>query len=59
MALIVASRRVVAELGMRHIRSIHQQSDDLRPGMEFGEVEDEMTRDMWVGRHGAGVKRDL
>lgn len=59
MSINVASRRVVAEMGMRHIRTIHQQCDDLRPGIEFGDVEYEMTRDMWVGRHGAGVKRDL
>ncbi|WP_434743727.1 GNAT family N-acetyltransferase [Micromonospora sp. SH-82] len=48
MAVNVGSRGVMAAVGMRHVRSFHQQWDDPLPGTELGEVEYELTRQEWA-----------
>lgn len=48
MAVNAASRGVMQALGMRFVRSYHPQWDDPLPGTERGEVEYELTREMWL-----------
>jgi RimJ/RimL family protein N-acetyltransferase len=48
MAVNVASRVVMQALGMRYTRTYHQQWDNPLPGTESGEVEYELTREMWL-----------
>jgi RimJ/RimL family protein N-acetyltransferase len=56
MAVNVGSRRVLEAVGMRHVRTYHEQWDDPLPGTELGEVEYELTRDMWrAGQVGRGA----
>jgi RimJ/RimL family protein N-acetyltransferase len=50
MAVNTASRGVMRALGMRHVRTFHEQWDDPLPGTEEGEVEYEITREMWSAR---------
>ena len=46
MSVNTASRHVLQAIGMRYVRTF-ASSDDPFPGTELGEVEYEMTRDMW------------
>lgn len=48
MAVNQPSRKVMAKLGMRHVRTDHRQWDDPLPGTEQGEVVYEITRDEWT-----------
>ena len=48
MAVNAASRGVMEAIGMRHVRTFFPVWDDPLPGAELGEVEYEMTREMWV-----------
>jgi len=41
------SRGVMEALGMRYVRTYFHYADDPVPGAELGEVEFEMTREMW------------
>lgn len=54
MAVNVASRGVMARLGMRHIRTDHREWSDPLPGSEQGEVVYETTRDEWAAARGLG-----
>ena len=47
MAVNERSRRVMERCGMRHVRTLHLEFDDPLPGTELGEVEYELTRDLW------------
>jgi RimJ/RimL family protein N-acetyltransferase len=49
MAVNAASRAVMAAVGMRYVRTYHPVWDDPLPGADAGEVEYEMTREMWRG----------
>ncbi len=58
MAVNTGSRRVMESVGMRYVRTFHPSWDDPLPGSEEGEVEYEMTRDMWAALRGqARVQR--
>ncbi|GAA0921174.1 GNAT family N-acetyltransferase [Virgisporangium aurantiacum] len=50
MAANAGSRGVMEAIGMRHVRTYHQQWEDPLPGTELGEVEYEITREMWLAR---------
>lgn len=50
MAVNVGSRGVMQAIGMRYVRTYYQQWDDPLPGAELGEVEYELTRQMWLAR---------
>ncbi|WP_306210253.1 GNAT family N-acetyltransferase [Actinoplanes sp. RD1] len=50
MAVNSGSRGVMEALGMRHVRTFFPQWEDPLPGSEAGEVEYELTRDMWDRR---------
>jgi RimJ/RimL family protein N-acetyltransferase len=50
MTVNVGSRGVMRSVGMRFVRTYHQQWDDPLPGTELGEVEYELTRQMWLER---------
>lgn len=50
MAVNVGSRGVMRAIGMRYLRTFHQQWDDPLPGAQCGEVEYELTRPMWLAR---------
>ena len=56
MAVNVASRAVMAKLGMRHTGTEHRDWDDPLPGADDGEVIYEITRDDWA-RSRADVDR--
>jgi RimJ/RimL family protein N-acetyltransferase len=45
------SRGVMEKIGMRHARTFFSTWDDEIPGAELGEVEYEMTREMWTASH--------
>jgi RimJ/RimL family protein N-acetyltransferase len=47
MAVNAGSRGVLAAVGMRHVRTYFPVWDDPLPGADLGEVEYEMTREMW------------
>jgi len=47
MAVNAGSRGVMAAVGMRHVRTFRQRWDEPLPGAEKGEVEYEITREMW------------
>lgn len=47
MAVNAGSRGVMTAVGMRHVRTFHPSWDDPLPGAEHGEVEYEITREMW------------
>lgn len=51
MAVNQPSRRVMAKLGMRHVRTDYRQWDDPLPGAEQGEVVYEVTREEWTHTH--------
>jgi RimJ/RimL family protein N-acetyltransferase len=50
MAVNLGSRRVMEKVGMRHIRTYHEDFDDPIPGTEEGEVEYAITLDEWRAR---------
>ncbi|MBG0562406.1 GNAT family N-acetyltransferase [Actinoplanes aureus] len=50
MAVNAGSRGVMAAVGMRYVRTFHPDFDDPLPGAEQGEVEYEITREMWAAR---------
>lgn len=55
MAVNLPSRRVMARLGMRHVRTDHRVWDDPLPGADQGEVVYEVTADEWpTTRHVEG-----
>jgi RimJ/RimL family protein N-acetyltransferase len=47
MAVNLGSRGVMEAVGMRYVRTSFPSFDDPLPGTEQGEVEYEMTREMW------------
>jgi RimJ/RimL family protein N-acetyltransferase len=47
MAVNAASRAVMAAVGLRYVRTYFPSWDDPLPGSDLGEVEYEMTREMW------------
>jgi RimJ/RimL family protein N-acetyltransferase len=47
MAVNAASRGVMEAVGLRYVRTYYSTWDDPLPGTELGEVEYEMTREMW------------
>jgi RimJ/RimL family protein N-acetyltransferase len=47
MAVNAGSRGVMEAVGMRYVRTYHPPFDDPLPGTDQGEVEYEMTREMW------------
>ncbi|MFI5496780.1 GNAT family N-acetyltransferase [Actinoplanes sp. NPDC051859] len=47
MAVNAGSRGVMQALGMRYVRTFHPRWEEPLPGSEQGEVEYELTRDMW------------
>jgi RimJ/RimL family protein N-acetyltransferase len=47
MAVNIGSRGVMTAVGMRYVRTYFPSWDDPLPGAESGEVEYEMTREMW------------
>ncbi|KEF62073.1 uncharacterized protein A1O9_00045 [Exophiala aquamarina CBS 119918] len=52
MTINVASRATMASCGLQHVRTFHNQYDDVYiPGIEEGEVEYRITRDEWVRQH--------
>jgi RimJ/RimL family protein N-acetyltransferase len=53
MAVNARSRRVMEKLGMRHVRTWHEEFDDPLPGTEHGEVGYELTRARWAQRAAA------
>ncbi|MFF5076150.1 GNAT family N-acetyltransferase [Actinoplanes sp. NPDC000266] len=50
MAVNAGSRGVMEKVGMRYVRTFFPTWDDPLPGSELGEVEYEMTREMWGKR---------
>lgn len=50
MAANAGSRGVMEAIGMRYVRTYFPPWDDPLPGAELGEVEYEMTREMWRAR---------
>jgi RimJ/RimL family protein N-acetyltransferase len=53
MAVNAGSRGVMQRVGMRYVRTFHEVYEDPLPGTEHGEVEYELTRDMWTEAGGA------
>ena len=52
MAVNAGSRGVMEAVGMRYVRTYVSHYDDPVPGADLGEVEYEMTREMWEGGGG-------
>jgi RimJ/RimL family protein N-acetyltransferase len=52
MAVNAGSRGVMEAVGMRYVRTWFPAWDDPLPGAEQGEVEYEMTREMWAAAQG-------
>jgi RimJ/RimL family protein N-acetyltransferase len=50
MAVNAASRATMAAVGMRYVRTFHQDWDEPIPGSEHGEVQYAITRDEWLDR---------
>lgn len=50
MAVNAGSRGVMRAVGMRYVRTFHTDFEDPLPGTDQGEVEYEITREMWVAR---------
>lgn len=44
------SRATMESLGMRYVRTFHEDFDEPLPGTEHGEVEYELLRDEWIAR---------
>jgi RimJ/RimL family protein N-acetyltransferase len=47
MAVNEASRATMASVGLRYVRTFHEQFDEPIPGAEHGEVEYAITREQW------------
>ena len=54
MATNVGSRGVMEKVRMRYVRTYFPHWDDPLPGADLGEVEYEMTRELWEAHRGAG-----
>jgi RimJ/RimL family protein N-acetyltransferase len=50
MAINMGSRGVMEAIGMRYVRTYGQRWDDPLPGAELGEVEYEITQEIWLAR---------
>lgn len=50
MAVNTPSRRVMERIGLRYIRTFHEEFDDPLPGTEHGEVEYALTHEEWLLR---------
>ncbi len=50
MTVNTGSRRVMEKIGMRFVRTFHENWPDAIPGSEQGEVEYAITRDEWLAR---------
>ncbi|MGJ9421247.1 GNAT family N-acetyltransferase [Aeromicrobium sp. CF3.5] len=48
MAVNTASRATMTSVGMQYLRTFHPVGDEPLPGSECGEVEYEISREMWV-----------
>lgn len=61
MAVNAGSRRVMEKVGLRYVRTFHEQWPDPLPGTELGEVEYAVTRAEWdrqpAADHGPEVAR--
>lgn len=58
MAVNAGSRGVMAAVGMRYVRTYHPAWDAPLPGAELGEVEYEITREVWQHQaHGEAPRR--
>jgi RimJ/RimL family protein N-acetyltransferase len=57
MAVNAGSRGVMAAVGLRYARTFYPAWDDPLPGAELGEVEYEITREMWRTRPDAEPPR--
>lgn len=55
MAVNLASRAVMAKLGMRHIRTDYREWDEPIPGAELGEVIYEVTREEWLRSQASSI----
>ncbi|NES17081.1 MULTISPECIES: GNAT family N-acetyltransferase [Micromonospora] len=53
MAVNTGSQGVMKAVGMRHVRTYFPTWEDPLPGAELGEVEYEMTREMWAEHRSA------
>jgi RimJ/RimL family protein N-acetyltransferase len=51
MAVNTGSRATMSSVGMHYARTIHRDYDTPLAGMVHGEVEYEITREQWLGRH--------
>ena len=54
MATNAGSRGVMENIRMRYVRTYFPHWDDPLPGADLGEVEYEMTRELWEAHRGAG-----
>lgn len=54
MAVNAGSRGVLEAVGLRYVRTFHPAWDEPLPGTELGEVEYEMTREMWREQNRGG-----
>ena len=50
MSVNAGSRAVMTKVGLRYVRTYYPEWDELIPGAEAGEVEYEMTQEMWQER---------
>lgn len=57
MAVNAGSRGVMERIGMRYVRTYFPHWDDPLPGADQGEVEYEMTREMWAARRAEVVNQ--
>jgi RimJ/RimL family protein N-acetyltransferase len=56
MAVNARSRGVMEAVGLRYVRTYYSTWDDPLPGTELGEVEYEMTREMWQHQAHGGAE---
>lgn len=58
MTVNTPSRATMASVGLRYVRTFHQDFDDPLPGTEQGEVEYAITREEWLaGRSAQATSR--
>lgn len=55
MAVNAASRRVMERVGLRYVRTFHEEWPDTIEGSEHGDVEYALTRQEWQQRQGGAV----
>ncbi|RSL54282.1 hypothetical protein CEP53_007481 [Fusarium sp. AF-6] len=48
MAVNTGSRAIMSKIGLKHVRTFHNQYDSPPPGIEEGEVEYSITKDEWA-----------